>query len=211
MRHDQIGRNTTRPAIGSTVVAALALLGCAALPTPVWAAAPQERVRSLVAAVSAVLEDPALRGAGQKLERRAQVATIIHEAFDFESMARDALGPPWTTLTAEQQAEFTRLFADRFEQSYSLLVLRFLGERTTTYVGESIDGARATVRTFLVSEKDGTLPVDYRLASRDGRWTVVDVVVDGVSLAGNYRAQFGKIIRTSSYETLLRRMRKSVE
>ena len=211
MRHDQSSPSMTRPAVGSTVVAALALLGCAALPTPVWAAAPQERVRSLVAAVSAVLEDPAFRGAGRKLERRTQVATIINKAFDFESMARDALGPPWATLTAEQQAEFTQLFGDRFEQSYSLLVLRFLGERTTTYVGESIDGARATVRTFLVGEKDGTLPVDYRLASRNDRWSVVDVVVDGVSLAGNYRAQFGKIIRTSSYETLLRRMRKSVE
>jgi phospholipid transport system substrate-binding protein len=78
-------------------------------------------------------------------------------------------------------------------------------------VSEAIDGSRATVRTVLVSEKDGTLPVDYRLASLDGRWTVDDVVVDGVSLAGNYRAQFSKIIRTSSYETLLRRMRKSVE
>jgi len=32
-----------------------------------------------------------------------------------------------------------------------------------------------------------------------------------VSLAGNYRAQFSKILRTSSYETLLRRMRKSAE
>jgi ABC-type transporter MlaC component len=211
MRHDQRGRSTTTPAVGSTVIATLALLGCAALPTPVWAAAPQERVRSLVAAVSQVLEDPALRGAGQKSERRARVATIIRDAFDFESMARDALGPPWTTLTAEQQAEFTRLFGDRFEQSYSLLVLRFLGERTTTYVGESIDGNRATVRTFLVSEKDGALPVDYRLASRDDRWTVVDVVVDGVSLAGNYRAQFGRIIRTSSYEALVGRMRRSVE
>jgi phospholipid transport system substrate-binding protein len=193
------------------VLAALALLGCAAMPVPVWAAAPQERVRSLVAAVSAVLEDPGLRGAAKKQERQTHVATIIHDAFDFESMARDALGQPWATLTAEQQAEFTRLFGDRFEQSYSLLVLRFLGERTTSYVGESIDGNRATVRTFLVSEKDGTLPVDYRLALRDDRWTVVDVVVDGVSLAGNYRAQFGRIIRTSSYETLLRRMRKSVE
>ncbi len=65
MRHDQTGRNLTRPGIGSTVVAALALLGCATLPTPVWAAAPQERVRSLVAAV---LEDPALRDAGRKAE-----------------------------------------------------------------------------------------------------------------------------------------------
>jgi hypothetical protein len=36
-------------------------------------------------------------------------------------------------------------------------------------------------------------------------------VVDGVSIAGNYRAQFSKIIRTSSYDTLLRRLQKPVE
>jgi phospholipid transport system substrate-binding protein len=211
MRRDQGRPDTIKPAVGPTVVVALALLGCASLPTPVWAAGPQEGIRELVAAVAAVLEDPALRGPARKVERRGRIAAIIREAFDFESMARDALGAPWTALTAEQRAEFTRLFGDRFERSYSLLVLRFLGERTTTYVGESIDGDRAVVRTFLVSEKDGTLPVDYRLASRDGRWTVADVVVDGVSLAGNYRAQFSKIIRTSSYETLLRRMRKPAE
>jgi phospholipid transport system substrate-binding protein len=211
MRHDQHGRNPAWPPVGPGVIAALTLLSCASLPALTWAAGPQERVRDLVAAVSAVLEDPALQGAARKPERQARIATIIHEAFDFESMARDALGPPWATLTEAQRAEFTRLFGDRFEQSYSLLVLRFLGERRTSYVSESIDGSRATVRTFLVSEKDGTLPVDYRLASRDGRWTVADVVVDGVSLAGNYRAQFSRILRTSSYETLLRRMRKPAD
>ncbi len=211
MRHDHRHLDTTKPAVGSTMIVALALLGCASLPTPVWAAGPQEGIRALVAAVSTVVQDPALQGPTQKVERRARIATIIREAFDFESMARDALGAPWAALTAEQRAEFTQLFGDRFERSYSLLVLRFLGERTTTYAGESIHGDSAMVRTFLVSEKDGTLPVEYRLTSLDGRWTVADVVVDGVSLAGNYRAQFSKIIRTASYETLLRRMRKPAE
>jgi phospholipid transport system substrate-binding protein len=207
MRHDPRHRGGPRPA----VLVALGLLGCATLATPGWAAGPQERVRGLVAAVSAVLDDPALQGAARKPERRARIGRIIHDAFDFEGMARDALGAPWGTLTTEQRAEFTRLFGDRFERSYSLLVLRFLGERTTTYVAESIEGTRATGRTVLVSDRDGTLPVDYRLASQDGRWTVADVVVDGVSLTGNYRAQFGRIIRTSSYETLLQRMRKAAD
>jgi phospholipid transport system substrate-binding protein len=179
MRHNT-GAGSAAGAIGRTAIVALALLGCASLPMPAWATGPQERVRDLVTAVSTVLEDPTLRGTATKPERRARVATIIHEAFDFGSMARDALGSPWASLTADHQEEFTRLFSDRFEQSYSLLVLRFLGERRTTYVSESIDGGRATVRTVLVSEKDGTLPVDYRLASLDGRWTVNDVVVDGV-------------------------------
>jgi phospholipid transport system substrate-binding protein len=211
MRRDQRSPHTTMPAVAPAVIAALALLVCASLPTPAWAAGPQEAIRQLVAAVSAVLDDPALQGSAKKVERRNRVARIIHDAFDFENMARESLGAQWAGLTPVQREEFARLFGDLFEQSYSLLVLRFLGERTTTYAGESIDGNRAVVRTFLTSEKDGKLPVEYRLASLGERWTVVDVVVDGVSLAVNYRVQFSKIIRTSSYETLLHRMRRQVE
>ena len=90
-------------------------------------------------------------------------------------------------------------------------MLRYLGERKTSYVGESVDGRRALVETFLSSEKDGKLPVEYRLAGVGDRWIVEDVVVDGVSLTGNYRVQFGRIIRTSSYEALLHRMRNHGE
>jgi phospholipid transport system substrate-binding protein len=187
---------------------ALALVVGAGLPTSAWAAGPEETIRELVSAVSAVLNDPGLQGPAGKVERKNRVAGIIHGAFHFEDMARESLGTHWDQLGAAQREEFTRLFGELFEQSYSLLVLRFLGERTTTYHGESIDGNRAGVRTHLVSEKEGRLPVDYRMAALGERWAVVDVVVDGVSLAANYRAQFTKVIRTSSYETLLRRMRK---
>ena len=211
MRRDRRSAHGAMLIAGRIAVMTLALLICASLPAPVWAAGPQEAIRQLVAAVSAVVEDPVLQAAAKKDERRDRVGAIIHDAFDFEQMARDSLGAPWTSLTAAQRAEFTRLFGDRFERSYSLLVLRFLGERTTTYAGESIQGPEAMVRTALVSEKDGTLPVDYRLTAVGGRWAVADVVVDGVSLTGNYRAQFSKILRTSSYETLLRRMRTPVE
>jgi phospholipid transport system substrate-binding protein len=183
----------------------------AGVPQPGSTAAPQEAIRRLVDSASTIVADPALQGAVRKAERRDRVATIIHDAFDFASMARDSLGPQWGTLTPGQREEFTRLFGERFKWSYSLLVLQFLGERTTAYVSEAIDGSRAVVRTILVSQKDGNLPVEYRLGSRGDHWAVEDVVVDGVSLAANYRAQFSRIIRTSSYETLLRRLRKPVE
>jgi phospholipid transport system substrate-binding protein len=144
-------------------------------------------------------------------QRRARVGRIIHEAFDFQRMAPEALGAPWRSLTADQRTEFIRLFGDRFTQSYSLLVLRFLGERMTTYDNEAIAGEDAVVHTRLVSRTDGTLPVEYRLTARDGKWAVADVVVDGVSLTANYRTQFNRILRTGSYETLLARMRRTVE
>ena len=42
------------------------------------------------------------------------------------------------------------------------------------------------------------------------RWAVFDVIVDGVSLALNYRAQFEQIIRNSSYDTLLQKIKSKV-
>jgi phospholipid transport system substrate-binding protein len=49
--------------------------------------------------------------------------------------------------------------------------------------------------------------MDYRLINREGRWRVYDVVVEGVSLVGNYRTQFDRVIRTSSYPELVKRLK----
>lgn len=47
----------------------------------------------------------------------------------------------------------------------------------------------------------------YRLLERAGRWAVYDVAVDGVSQVANYRSQFNSILRTSSFELFLARLR----
>jgi phospholipid transport system substrate-binding protein len=68
------------------------------------------------------------------------------------------------------------------------------------------------VQTTLLARKTfEQLPVDYWLILKGQRWAVFDVVVDGISLAHNYRAQFDWIIRSSSYETLLQRMKGKLE
>ena len=88
---------------------------------------------------------------------------------------------------------------------------RFLPERHSLYGRESITQDRAVVQTTLVDQKTtGELPVEYRLIHQDQRWAVFDVIVDGVSLALNYRARFEQSIRTSSYDTLLPRIKSKV-
>jgi phospholipid transport system substrate-binding protein len=42
------------------------------------------------------------------------------------------------------------------------------------------------------------------------RWLVYDVIVEGVGLVANYRAQFNTIVQTSSYAELIRRIRARV-
>ena len=72
---------------------------------------------------------------------------------------------------------------------------------------ESATGDVGIVDTVVESKKDERLPVRYRLVYRHDRWGVVDVVLDGVSLAENYRTQFDAVIRRSSYQSLVARMK----
>jgi len=188
--------------VRSTVSAVLIALAAATA----LAGEPQQRVRETVEAVSAVVNDARLQGASNERERRDRVARVMHESFDFPAMAQDSLGAHWATLTPEQRDRFVALFGQLFERSYDRLVLRFLGGSETTYGAEAVDGERATVKTTLVRKGGDQLPVDYRLIGSRGAWKISDVVVDGVSLAGNFRAQFDKTIRASSYDGLVKRI-----
>ena len=51
------------------------------------------------------------------------------------------------------------------------------------------------------------MPLEYRMHLADARWQVYDLSLDGISLVSNYRAQFNKVIRIDSYETLVTRLR----
>ena len=196
--------------IGWGVVASAIAFNLCLVP-PATGAAPQDRVRATVEAVSAVLESPTLQGADKDKERRQRVRQIIFESFGFQEMARETLGGHWEKLSPQQREEFTQLFGNLFERSYNRLVLRFMGERSTVYGPESVQQDRAVVQTTLGSTRDAKLPVDYRLVRHGEQWAIYDVVIDGVSLASNYRAQFDKILRTSSYEALVQRMKAKLE
>jgi phospholipid transport system substrate-binding protein len=68
---------------------------------------------------------------------------------------------------------------------------------------ELVEGDRAEVRARLLGKNSREVTVDARLIRRGERWLVRDIVIGGVSLAGNYRAQFDRIIRRSSFAELI--------
>ena len=193
-------RGLTRKAL--TLMLIITLTGIAA---PVWAGPPTEAVKSTVDEVIRILQDPALKAQPQR--RRQMVKQTVDQRFDYEEMAQRAL-PNWRQLSAGQRREFVSLFAELLEASYADKLMKYSGEKVT-YVGERTDGDRAEVRTLLMRRND-RIPMNYRLI-KNSRWVVYDVVIEGVSLVNNYRSQFSRVIRESSYADLVGRLRKKVE
>ncbi|MFQ5881677.1 MAG: phospholipid-binding protein MlaC [Candidatus Methylomirabilales bacterium] len=168
---------------------------------------PTDRVRDTLEDALRVLDDPALQGPEKKEARRQEVRKLIAASFNYPEMAARSLDTYWVKLSDGQRQEFVDLFGELFERSYSRLVLNSLPDQQIVYTGESLNGTKAVVKTILVDKRGDRLPVDYRLQRRNGRWKLFDVVIDGVSIVVNYQSQFNKIIRTSSYEALVKKMR----
>jgi len=65
------------------------------------------------------------------------------------------------------------------------------------------------VRSRILSRRRTETLLDYRLHLVDGkRWKVFDISIDGVSFVSTYRSEFSRIIQSSSYASLVERMRK---
>ena len=169
---------------------------------------PTEQLRSRVERVVTILEDAQLKT--KPVARRAALRTAASDIFDFTEITRRSLGRHWQTATPAERDDLVALMTALLERSYLGRIEQYSGERIV-FAGETAEADLATVRTRLVGKGGVETPVDYRLYKVGDRWLVYDVSVEGVSLVANYRAQFNKILQTSSAQGLVERLRTKQE
>jgi len=181
----------------TTAAVALVLLAG----SPAWAG-PTDQLREYTDQVVKVLDDPAMA----RQDRRAAVRKIAHEAFDVAETAQRVLARHWQARTPAEREEFTQLFADLLERTYIARMDEYGGERIR-YLSESIDGSLASVRARIVTRNGNEVAVESRMNLRGDRWLIYDILIENVSLVANYRSQFDRIVRSSSYDELVRRLK----
>jgi phospholipid transport system substrate-binding protein len=191
-------------------VVALVLAAGSLAARPAAAGVPTDQLRTRIDRVLKVLDDAELKKEGRVKDRRVAVRKIADEIFDFGETARRSLGRHWQARTPAEREEFVQLFSDLRERSYISRVELYGGEKIQ-YAGDTVEGDQARVQTRLLTKGGSDIPIEYRMHRKGERWLVYDVVIEGVSLVANYRTQFNKIIQTTSYRELVRKMKTKQE
>jgi len=176
-----------------------------------WATTPTAELRAFFADATLILTDPETEG--KHAERLSAIRAITGQIFDIREAAKLSLGPAWRDRTEAERGEFAHLYGDFLERAFIAWIAaraQIDGGPTVSYLAESVGGGRATVRTTVLGRNGRDLPLEYRMVERGDRWAVYDVVIDGMSLAANYRAQFTRVIQSSSYPELVRQLRDKV-
>jgi len=143
-------------------------------------------------------------------QKESRFRTLLTNSFDMNTIGRFALGRYWRTASAEQRADYQTLFSDMIIEVYS----RRFGE----YDGQALDvrSARAdnekdvTVQSFIVSNAGQEIQVDWRVRKKGSDYKVIDVMVEGVSMALTQRSDFSSVIQRGGGEVsvLLAHLRK---
>lgn len=144
-------------------------------------------------------------------QKEKRFRELLHSSFDMGEISRFVLGRFWRTATQSQQTEFMRLFED-------LTVLTWV-KRFDDYGGETIDVVNTVaegeqgmlIETRVNRAKGQPIPVTWRVRERDGRLRVVDIVVEGVSMAITHRSEYTAAAQSSGgIDGLLKAMRTKI-
>jgi phospholipid transport system substrate-binding protein len=176
------------------VLASFLVLALAAKPAP-----PLEVVQTAAAQVQKILE-----GAEPRL---AKIEAVADEFLDFSELARRALGKTWGTLKPAQQTEFVATMKGLLRANYAQKALsgKQGGGEKPEYLGETVTGNEAVVRSRLKRKGEDPVSIEYKLFLCGGKcsWKLYDVVTDDVSLVTTYADEFRKQIAKKGFDGLL--------
>jgi len=179
----------------------------------VYAGEVTERIRNTLNKIINVLNDPELKKVEMIEQRKSVLHQILKESFDEEEFARRSLKGHWVKLSEAERKEFASVFIDLLETTYFDRIdayakgVEHFSSENITYINEKVMGRFAVVETKIKISNNGCVSVDYRMINKNKEWVVCDLVIEGVSIVKNYRAQFNEVLANSSFNDLLLRLK----
>ena len=169
--------------------------------TPLWSGEPGELVKSVI------LKDISLKDGEITKERKLKLWGKISPSFNFEEMAKKAMGKYWRERSYEEKKEFVELFAKNIKSAYIRKTGPRFGEKIFS-LSEVQDNGYARVQVDFIKRTEEKVSTDFRLIRKEVEWRICDVIFEGVSLVNNYRSQINSFLIKSSYEDLVQMLKR---
>jgi len=170
-----------------------------------------EDINSMVKKKVSVIFDLLGKQDIEKNERNEKIVGELNEIMDFQLAAYLSLGKHWKKISKKQKKEFVKIF-----QQY---INNYIVEKIDLYTNQKIDigdskivkKGRAKLDIGILSGGE-TLQVNFKLRkNKKKEWRVYDVDIEGVSLITTFRSQFSGVLKNSSFEELLEKLKNPTE
>lgn len=146
-------------------------------------------------------------------ERAARFRSLFVTAFDLGEISRFVLGRYWRPATAEQRAEFQKLFEDIQVYTWTRRFKEYSGE--TLELGNVKADAEGDVIVDSQIKRANLSPINvsWRVRREGDTFRVIDIIVEGASMAITFRSDYSSVLaaRGGKMDALLDVMRQKVD
>jgi len=133
---------------------------------------------------------------------------LVLPHFDFTIMSRWVMGKDWNSTPVVKQEQFIEQFKTLLVRTYAKALLEYSGQEIVYLNPENNPNSNLIIIKTEVAGNGSAhnIPINYRMHSSEGQWKVIDIAIDGVSLVGTYRGEFGSEIRKNGVDSLIRKL-----
>jgi len=128
-------------------------------------------------------------------DKTERFRNLFNEGFDIPAIGRFVLTRNWRRANDTEKQEFVGLFEDVIVYTWSRRFSKYDGQ-TIDVRGTTPDGETGTLVDSAIVDSNGeSISVQWRLRQREEGLRIVDVIVEGVSMAITYRQEYASVIR----------------
>jgi phospholipid transport system substrate-binding protein len=138
-------------------------------------------------------------GSRSEAQQRGAFGDLLREGFDLESISAFVLTPYWRQASDQQRSRFIDVFQAVLAQRFLPL---FEGARSESFAIESTRniGGREdlySVETVLIGDSGRRVNTSWRIKETGGGYRILDVNVEGASMAHTFRDEYRSFVRRS--------------
>ncbi len=148
-----------------------------------------------------------------KEKKTALFEEYMLNAVDTEAIGRTVLAQYWRTATPKERDDFIDAFKN--------MAVKMSAERFSMYNGQEVKffserPAQGKNQVFVDSTVSSTskakpIQVIWRVREKDGKYTVLDIIVEGISMTLSYRNEYTSYLQNHSMQDLIAELKKQAD
>ena len=159
-----------------------------------YALEPKDFVQSTIDKASEILSSES-----SKDEKIVQLRDIAKNTVDIRGIGFYSLGSHRKSLDSDQKKEYLEIFEQYFLKSFSSRLAEYSDPKIRVDSQEKLNEKYTMVSsTLLAGEDKPEVKIDWRIVTKDpNNPLIIDVVIEGVSLAKVQKEEFNSIIQSN--------------
>lgn len=143
--------------------------------------------------------------------RYKKLEPVVKDVFEFEAVARLAIGnTQWKNLDKPQKIALMEKLADLSVATYAAQFNDYGGEAFKFDTLQESKGSWIILRYDYGAPKDKPIKFDYYVSEANGRWRIINIIVDGISDLALKKAQYTSVIDREGFDSLLNKLSQKI-